>query len=395
VTRHLLEVDDLAPHELEEVLALGQERAAPRVMEGCGAALLFEKPSARTRHSTEMAVVQLGGHPIYVRPDEVGIDQRETAEDVARTLSQFHAAICARVHHHSVLERMAGAGSIPVVNLLSEQAHPLQAIADLLTLASTVGLSGRRIAWVGDFSNVARSLSLAAAMTGLGVSVAAPDGYGPTDADRARVEALGGTLHVTDDPVEAVRGADAVSTDAWYSMGQEEEAEVRRRVFAPYRVDDVLMSTAAAHAVFLHCLPAHRGEEVTDDVLDGPASQVWPQAANRLHAARAALAWLGERGREPCDRRQRVRRPAPADGPHPAPARDQQAARRPPGDQPGAAGRPARRGGRGVDPGHRVARPRRPRRHQGPDRRRRVRLCHPRAAPRAAGPGRPPAPRLR
>ncbi len=292
MTRHLLEIDDLAPAELEEVLALGQVPALHRVMEGRGAALLFEKPSARTRHSTEMAVVQLGGHPVYVRPDEVGIDTRETAEDVARTLSQYHAAICARVFHHSVLERMAGAGGVPVVNLLSDDAHPLQAVADLLTLAAEGGLTGQTVAWVGDFSNVARSLSLGCALVGVPVRVATPDGYGPSEADRARVAALGGSLTVAATPAEAVAGATAVSTDAWYSMGQEAEAAERRPLFEPYRVDADLMAQAAPEAIFLHCLPAHRGEEVTDEVLDGPQSRVWPQAANRLHAARAALAWL-------------------------------------------------------------------------------------------------------
>ncbi len=290
--RHLLDVDDLDARELAQVLELAQDHALHRVLEGRGAALLFEKPSGRTRHSTEMAVVQLGGHPIYVRPDEVGIDERETAEDVARTLSQFHAALCARVFDHGVLERMAAAGSVPVVNLLSDQAHPLQAVADLLTLLEDGGLDGRSVAWVGDFSNVARSLALAAAMTGIGVRVAAPDGYGPTDADLARVRALGGSIEVTDDPAAAVAGVDCVTTDAWYSMGQEAEAAQRRPVFEPYRVDAALMAEAAPAAVFLHCLPAHRGEEVTDEVLDGPASRVWPQAANRLHAARGALAFL-------------------------------------------------------------------------------------------------------
>lgn len=290
--RHFLEVDDLTPGELAEVLTLAQEHALRRVMEGRGAALLFEKPSGRTRHSTEMAVVQLGGHPAYVRPDELGIDERETAEDVARTLSQFHSAICARVFDHDVLERMAGAASVPVVNLLSDRAHPLQAVADLLTLLEDGGLDGRTLAWVGDFSNVARSLGLAAAMSGVGVKVAAPDGYGPTEADRARIAALGGLLEVTSEPAEGVRGADVVATDAWYSMGQEAEAARRRQVFEPYRVDAALMAQAAPGALFLHCLPAHRGEEVTDEVLDGPASRVWPQAANRLHAARGVLAWL-------------------------------------------------------------------------------------------------------
>lgn len=290
--QHLLDVDDLGPDDLVEVLALAQDRSLHRVMEGRGAALLFEKPSGRTRHSTEMAVVQLGGHPVYVRPDEVGIDERETAEDVARTLSQYHAALCARVHDHAVLERMAGAGSVPVVNLLSDRAHPLQAIADLLTLLESGGLDGRRLAWVGDFSNVARSLAVAAAMSGVDVRVACPAGYGPSTDDVARVEGLGGRLDVAPDPATAVEGVDAVATDAWYSMGQEADAVTRRLVFEPYRVDAALMGRAGAGAVFLHCLPAHRGEEVTDEVLDGPASRVWPQAANRLHAARGALAWL-------------------------------------------------------------------------------------------------------
>ncbi|QYG93050.1 ornithine carbamoyltransferase [Iamia sp. SCSIO 61187] len=290
--RSFLEVDDLTPAELEEVLVLGQGQTLHRVMEGRGAALLFEKPSARTRHSTEMAVVQLGGHPVYVRPDEVGIDTRETAEDLARTLSQFHAAICARVFDHAVLERMAGAGDVPVVNLLSDAAHPLQAVADLLTIGSHVGLSGAALAWVGDFSNVARSLAIASALVGIEVRVASPEGYGPTDADLARVRALGGTIDVADTPTAAVDGVVAVSTDAWYSMGQEAEAATRRPLFAPYQVDAALMAAAAPDAIFLHCLPAHRGEEVTDEVLDGPASRVWPQAANRLHAARAVLAFL-------------------------------------------------------------------------------------------------------
>jgi len=292
VTRHLLDVDDLTPTELEEVLALGQARTLHRALEGQGAVLLFEKPSARTRHSTEMAVVQLGGHPIYVRPDEVDIDTRETAEDLARTLSQFHRVICARVHDHQVLERMAEAGSVPVVNLLSDRAHPLQAIADLLTMAETTGLDGQTLAWVGDFSNVARSLALAAAMSGIAVRVASPDGYGPSAEDVARIEGLGGSLSRGEDPVAAVEGATVVTTDAWYSMGQEATAAHRRPLFEPYRVDASLMARADHDAVFLHCLPAHRGDEVTDEVLDGPASRVWPQVANRLHAARAVLGWL-------------------------------------------------------------------------------------------------------
>ena len=180
MTRHLLEIDDLTPAELLAVLERCTEPHPPRVLEGQGAALLFEKPSARTRHSTEMAVVQLGGHPIYVRPDEVGLDVRETAEDVARTLACYHAVIAARVYEHSKLERMAAAVDLPVVNLLSEDSHPLQAVADLLTIRAELGsFAGRTLAWVGDYSNVARSLALACAMVGMDVRFGCPAGYQP------------------------------------------------------------------------------------------------------------------------------------------------------------------------------------------------------------------------
>jgi ornithine carbamoyltransferase len=297
MTRNFLEIDDLSCDELDEVLTLAAEPVPPApVLSGRGAALLFEKPSARTRSSTELAVVALGGHPVYIQGLEVGIDTRESAEDVARTLACYHAVICARVLDHDVLVRMAAAldtGDVPVVNLLSDRAHPCQVIADLLTLRQTFGdLGGRTLAYVGDTNNVWRSLALGAAMAGMAFRTAAPDGYGPDPDDLARVARLGGEIEVTTDPAEAVAGADAVYTDVWTSMGQEEEAVLRRKAFSGFTVDDELMAGAAPDAVVLHCLPAHRGEEIAASVIDGPRSRVWPQAANRMPAVRGVLSWL-------------------------------------------------------------------------------------------------------
>ena len=294
MTRHLLEIDDLTADELAEVLACCAPGAVGRVLDGQGAALLFEKPSARTRHSTEMAVVQLGGHPIYIRPDEVGLDQRETTEDVTRTLACYHALIAARVFDHAQLQRMAAVSPVPVVNLLSDESHPLQAVADLLTIQAELGsLAGRTVAWVGDFSNVARSLGLAAGLSGMGIRFACPAGYGPSDLDLDRLGATGAAeVTAGTEPAKAVEGADVVVTDTWVSMGAEDEAQRRRDAFAGFTVDESLMACAEADGIFLHCLPAHRGEEVAAEVIDGPRSRVWPEAANRLHAARGAIAWL-------------------------------------------------------------------------------------------------------
>jgi ornithine carbamoyltransferase len=297
--RHFLEVDDLSPAELERVMALAELREPPAAFKGKGVALLFEKPSNRTRVSMEMAVVQLGGHPISIRPDEVGIDTREPAEDVARIFSSYCAAIGARVFDHRVLKRLAAASSVPVVNLLSDDAHPCQALADLLTLRQRFGsVDGRVLAYVGDGNNVCRSLMAAASVSGLTVRVATPAGYEPPPVAGAPGAPVapggGGHVQLTHDPAEAVDGADAVYTDVWASMGQEDEAAQRRKDFAGFIVDDALMAKAAPHAVFLHCLPAHRGEEVAASVVDGPQSAVWQQAANRLHAQRGLLLWLAQ-----------------------------------------------------------------------------------------------------
>jgi ornithine carbamoyltransferase len=276
MTKHFIDVSDLTRGELTAVLDLAEESPWPRVLDAKGVALLFEKPSARTRNSTEVAVVQLGGHPVTMRNEEVGIDTRETAEDLARTLSCYHAAIGARVFAHDHLVRLARAASVPVVNLLSDHSHPCQALADALTLRQHFGsLDGRTVAYVGDYNNVTRSLEEAGTLLGFEVRVATPEGYGP-----------GGAV------IDAVKGADAIYTDVWTSMGQETEADARRAAFAGFTVDDELMSLAAPDAVFLHCLPAHRGEEVSASVIDGPQSLVWQQAANRMHAVRGLLLFL-------------------------------------------------------------------------------------------------------
>ncbi len=294
MTRHLLDIDDLSASELAEILDLAADEHPPRLLAGRGVALIFERPSARTRSSSEMAVVHLGGHPVYIQGDEVGIDTRESAEDVARTLSQYHCAIGARARHHRVLERMAAVSGAPVLNLLSERAHPLQAIADLLTLRDHWGgaLPGHTVAWVGDGNNVARSLALACALAGVEMAVASPPGYRLDATTLDAVGALGGRLQLAASPAEAVAGADAVCTDVWVSMGQEAEAAQRLDAFQGYQVDARLMAGAAPGACFLHCLPAHRGQEVAAEVIDGPASLVWAQAANRLRAMRGVLLWL-------------------------------------------------------------------------------------------------------
>jgi ornithine carbamoyltransferase len=294
--RHFLEVDDLDPGELDAVLArAARPPGDDRPLAGRTVGLYFEKPSLRTRHSCEAAVVQLGGHPVTFRRDEVGSGEREPVGDIARVLSGYHAALGGRVYDHALLEELAAAATIPVVNLLSDRGHPCQALADLLTMRQELGdLGGATVAWVGDFNNVARSLAVGATMLGMKVRLACPPGYGPSDADVDRLRALGAEPVVTSRPQEAVAGAAAVHTDVWASMGQEAEAEVRGRAFEGFQVDGRVMAAAAPDAVFMHCLPAHRGEEVAASVVDGPHSRVIAQAHNRLHAFRGLLAWLVE-----------------------------------------------------------------------------------------------------
>ncbi|MFM7271878.1 MAG: ornithine carbamoyltransferase [Actinomycetes bacterium] len=294
--QHVLELDDLTPAQVATILDRAEAwkrdpAAVPAALRAKGVALVFEKPSARTRVSSEMAVSTLGGHPIYIRPEEIGIGTRESVEDVARTLGSFCSIIAARVFDHGVLEGLASVAPVPVINLLSDRAHPCQGLADLLTIRELCGsIEGRRLAYVGDGNNVAASLAFGAAMTGLELVVSSPPGY-ELDADVVdAARNLGGSIALVGDPHDAVHGADAVYTDVWTSMGDESEAEDRRVAFEHWRVDDALMAAAGPDAWFLHCLPAHRGEEVTASVIDGHRSAVWQQAANRMHSARALFA---------------------------------------------------------------------------------------------------------
>jgi ornithine carbamoyltransferase len=285
IPRHFLDITDITADELATIVALAQQPELPQVLEGLGVVLLFEKPSLRTRNSSEMAIAQLGGHPVTLRGEEVDLDRREPAADVARVLCGYYAVIAARVFEHSKLTNMAAVSAVPVVNLLSDRSHPCQALADLLTLQERWGsLAGRSIAYVGDGNNVCTSLMQAATLAGMEVRVATPPGYEPPDTTP--------NATITNDPVTAVKGADAVYTDVWASMGQEDEATERRRVFQGFTVDAALMAQAGPDALFLHCLPAHRGEEVAADVVDGPQSVVWRQAHNRMHAFRGLLLWL-------------------------------------------------------------------------------------------------------
>lgn len=289
MSRDLLTLAGLDGDTLTEILDFSVRAHPGRPLAGNGVALVFQKPSARTRNSMEMAVVQLGGHPVYIQKEEVGLGTRESAEDVARTLACYHALIAARVMDHRHLEQMAAATETPVLNLLSDTDHPLQGLADLLTIRQLLGtFDGAVVAYIGDANNVARSLAQGCAALGVELRIASPEGYG-FSADE--LGSWRGMVGQTVDPASAVRGARIVYTDVWVSMGQDEEAEARTRAFAPYQVNEELMAAADA-AWFLHCLPAKRGQEVTDAVIDGTRSAVWKQAENRMHTARGAMAWM-------------------------------------------------------------------------------------------------------
>ena len=257
--------------------------------------LFFEKPSMRTRVSCELATVDLGAVPIVLKQDEVGLGKRESVADVARVLDRYLDVLAFRVFHHGDLETLAAHATAPVINLLSDLEHPCQAIADLQTLAEARPLEGAVIAYIGDGNNVCNSLMIAGAALGVTVAVASPPGYAPAAEVVAAARAIataGAQIVVTEDPAAAATGADAVYADVWTSMGQETEAADRLKVFAPYRIDEKLFALAGDDAIFLHCLPAHRGEEVTDGVIDHVRSRVFDQAENRLHAFKALLLHL-------------------------------------------------------------------------------------------------------
>jgi ornithine carbamoyltransferase len=285
IPQSFLRVSDLEPDAIDALLVLAAEmKARPHgfleALRGDTVVCLFEKPSTRTRVSFAAAAERLGMMPLLLRPDELQLGRGETIEDTARTLSGYAEAIVVRTFEHATAERLASAASVPVINALTDEHHPCQALADLLTLRERFGeLEGLRIAYVVAGNNVATSLAEAGALVGATVVVASPPGYEPP---------IGGAEVVTD-PLEAVVGAHAVYTDVWVSMGDEDDVQARREALEPYRVDAQLLSLARPDAVFMHCLPAHRGEEVTAEVIDGPQSIVWQQAENRLATEEALL----------------------------------------------------------------------------------------------------------
>jgi ornithine carbamoyltransferase len=302
MTRHFLDLLDLLPAEARLLIDQSIQRKRdeqrgerPPLLAGRTLGLIFEKPSLRTRVSFEAAIARLGGNAIFLRGEDVGLGIRESIVDFARVVSQYVDALAVRTFAHATVIALARAGSIPVINALSDAAHPCQAMADLMTIQELRGtLPDTKLVFVGDGNNVARSLATASALLGVKFVLAAPPGYELPPEFHARYTAKFPQvpLVVEHDPQQAVKGADVVYTDVWASMGQEHEAETRRDVFAPYQVNKALLAHAKPDVIFLHCLPAHRGEEVTSDVLDGPCSQAILQAANRLHFQMALLVWL-------------------------------------------------------------------------------------------------------
>lgn len=300
---HFLSLHALSAAEIEALLDSAHELKTAwlaggnePILKGKSLALVFQKPSLRTRVSFEMAMVHLGGYALYLSPAEVKMGGRESVPDVARVLSGYVDAIMARVFEHEHIEQLARYGSVPVINGLSDYNHPAQALGDLFTIREVRGhLKGLKLAYVGDGNNVARSLLFGAMRTGMQFAIATPEAYALTAADYERAESLavndaGFTVHQS--PLEAVRDADVIYTDVWTSMGQEEETAVRLRVFPPYQVNARLVAAARDDCLVMHCLPAHRGEEITDEVADGPHSVLFQQAENRLHAQKAILAAL-------------------------------------------------------------------------------------------------------
>jgi ornithine carbamoyltransferase len=303
--KHFISLADLTSAEMRGLL----ERAAilkeewkrggnPPYLEGKALGMLFQKPSLRTRVSFEMAMEHLGGHALYLSPFEIQLGKRESVPDVARVLSRYVDCIMARVFGHSDIVTLAEYSRVPVINGLSDYNHPCQGLTDFFTIFEKKGedLGGRKLAFVGDGNNVATSLLFGAAKLGMDFSIAGPEGYelAPDvwDLGQQFASESGSHLMSTHDPAEAVADADVIYTDVWASMGEEEEAEERARVFAPYQVNGALVAKARSDVIVMHCLPAHRGQEITDEVADGPHSVLWDQAENRMHAQKAILAEL-------------------------------------------------------------------------------------------------------
>jgi ornithine carbamoyltransferase len=295
--KHFLSVADLSRERLFQLFGVAADlkqrwkstrRGAP--LAGRSLALIFEKPSLRTRVTFEVGIVQLGGRAVYLAGSEIGLGTREAVPDVARNLSRWVDGITARVYSHATVEGLARHATIPVVNALSDFEHPCQAVADYFTLWERgVDLGAMRLAWIGDGNNVCHSVLLAGALVGASMIVACPPGYEPDAGVQATVRRLGGRLEITTDAREAASGADVLYTDVWVSMGQEAEREQRCEAFSRYQLNERLLGFAKPTALVMHCLPAHRGEEITDGVVDGPQSIVLDQAENRLHAQKAVI----------------------------------------------------------------------------------------------------------
>ena len=302
---NLISIADLSG---EDILRLIQSAEAFRArrgrhgqpLEGKSLAMIFEKPSTRTRVSLEVAAWELGGHPLYLSANELQLGRGETIADTARVLSRYVHGITARVHSHGTVLQLAEHASVPVINALSDWEHPLQILADLQTIRQNFqALDGLQIGWIGDGNNVCNSLILASAILRMEITVASPPGYRPKAEILEEARALGGSPRVVEEPEEAAGGANVLVTDTWVSMGDEAEEAERLRVFGRYQINSQLMDLAGDGAIALHCLPAHRGQEITDEVMDGPRSRVFDEAENRMHTSKAVMAWLmGEKQNE-------------------------------------------------------------------------------------------------
>jgi ornithine carbamoyltransferase len=302
--KHFLSIADLSPEEIFHILELSarlkeewRKGGNKPILAGKTLGMIFQKPSLRTRVSFEMAMRHLGGHAIYLSPDEVQLGKRESVADVARVLSRYVDAIMARVFAHKDLEELARYSRVPVINGLSDYSHPCQAVGDIFTIWEKRGtIKGLKLAFVGDGNNVCNSLLFITSKLGMDMAVASPKGYEPRpEVVRKAMEFAsrsGSRITITNDPAEAVKDADVIYTDVWTSMGQEAEAEERAKVFPPYQVNSALVAKAKPEVMVMHCLPAHRGQEITDEVADGPNSVIFDQAENRLHAQKGILAYL-------------------------------------------------------------------------------------------------------
>ncbi|MBN1586979.1 MAG: ornithine carbamoyltransferase [Candidatus Omnitrophica bacterium] len=304
--RHLLSLEEFSAEQITHLVELAEDlkqhpHKGTDALKGKTVGLVFQKPSVRTRISAEVAAFQLGGHSIYLAPENIQLGEREPVSDVARTMSRYVDGVYMRTFEHATLEEFAAHGTVPVINALSQSFHPCQALSDLLTVKEKFGsIKGRKFAYVGDGNNVLHSLLLAGSRLGMDLRAATPEGYQPSskilDLARANAEASGGSVLWTSDPTEALRDAEIVYTDVWISMGDEEESDRRRRDFRGYQINEQLTQRAHPSFVFMHCLPAHRGEEVDNVIMEGPHSCVFDQAENRLHIQKAVfMTWLGNK----------------------------------------------------------------------------------------------------